>query len=394
MSSIYPRKNSSSLQMATVLPGGKRKVVSLHTSDPQKASRIADKTQALVDTLEGPEKRRQSVLRVLVEDIFIAAQVPNPWVAEPTKKTPWFSEFAKDYIGRKACSATTKDFIRAVCLNFLASKSPQFQEIDQISGLECQAWYDQMSAGLSAGTAKNRLAAVSSVFAQAVKLGVIPSNPCAGIQVKQEDALGRDELTDEEVERLLSKLLEWHNAEPDRASLHSSWRMAVKLGRYAGCRLGDAVKMNADNASIVRENIVLAFTAGKTSDEVIVPVWGTPLGEVLETALCLFPGLPLCPTLHQKSVQHLSDEFGDILERAGIDTGKTVVNGRTRRKKTFHSLRVSFVNDLDRRGVPEDLKMELAGHSTKAMSRHYTHRSAEDIAKRMAPYLNQTSTPA
>ena len=73
MASTFKRPNSSSFQCAILLPDGSRETKSLHTPDAKLATRTADSLQKLVDALTPQEKARQSVLRVLVEDIFIAA---------------------------------------------------------------------------------------------------------------------------------------------------------------------------------------------------------------------------------------------------------------------------------------------------------------------------------
>jgi integrase len=101
---------------------------------------------------------------------------------------------------------------------------------------------------------------------------------------------------------------------------------------------------------------------------------------------------PLCQSLSQRSVASLSNEFSNLLNKAGIDTGKFEANGRARNRKTFHSLRSSFCSDLARRGVPQDLRMLMAGHRTASAHKGYVHQSASDVAARMAPFFQPTST--
>ncbi len=383
MASSHTRPNSNQQQLSQILPGGRRVARSLHTTDPLLASQIAEKTQTLVDALTGPEKARQTVLKVLVEDIFIAAQVPNPWdVEKEAEETPIFLEFAKEFIARKTCTQKAKDFMASNCLDFSQTFGSWHQLIGYFTGTDCQTWYDNMSVGITGATAKNRLMAVSSVFAQAVKLGVINRNPCAGLQVKDAEESDKEELSDEEVE----KVLEWLKIESLSLNLKKSgralaWTTAVLLARYAGCRLADAVGMASD--SVI--DGALVFTARKTKEVVTVPM--VPVLKNHIDGLLALQVTTFCRVLKETSLNYLSNEFGNILEQAGIDTGKKEVNGRMRRTKTFHSLRASFCSWLAKANVPEDLRMLLAGHVSAKVNRHYTHQTAEDIAKRLAPFL-------
>jgi integrase len=50
-------------------------------------------------------------------------------------------------------------------------------------------------------------------------------------------------------------------------------------------------------------------------------------------------------------------------------------NGRVFRALSFHSLRRAFVTQLHCSGVPIEVRKELAGHSSDAMSLNYTQVS-------------------
>lgn len=385
MASTHTRPRSTQQQVSLILPDNRRVSRSLHTSDPHKASQIGEKLQTLVDTLTGEDKARQTVLRVLVEDIFIAASVPNPW-AESEEEAPLFGDFYKSFIDRKETTPKNKMFLQITCLGFA-----QFVgnlKLSTYTGSDCQKWYDAITSEITAATAKNKLSAVSSVFAQAVKLGVIGKNPCVGLQVKQPEDSSREELTDEEV----AKVLAWLDLQSTSGKLPwqkrmVDWKMAVLLARYAGCRLGDAVKMSLTNVTKAGDAVVMSFLCGKTKKIVTVPV----MGPLLD-ALSHFGGELICPSLANQSIESLSAEFGEILDEAGIDTGKHVVNGRTLRNKSFHGFRRRFVNWLVEIGAPEDLRMAIAGHSSKRSHKIYVNTDGASLAARMKPFLQQVKT--
>lgn len=391
MPSIHTRPNSSQQQLSLILPKtGKRVTRSLHTADPQKAAQIGDKVQSLVDTLIGPDKHRQSVLKVLVEDIFIAAQVPNPWeVVEVKSSTPMFSLFASEYINRKAISKTSQDFQRSACLHFIFNSVPvDFRYINQITGTHCQSWYDEISKDVTAATAKNRLAAVSSVFTQAVKIGLITANPCAGIQTKKVEDSQREEFTDEEFEKIVNYL----KTTNPYTSEYWEWVTAVMLARWAGLRLMDAVSISQKNLILSADGtMAVHYLARKTGSEVTVPCFQA-LREHLTCPGVSFRIDLLCPTLSLRSNAELSNKFGQILDDAGIDCGKHVVNGRAMRKKTFHSLRHQFCQWLCRLGMPEERRMLLTGHTTRKAHSTYINRSVDDVLALTSSYINTPST--
>ena len=385
MSSIHTRKKSKQLQMSIVLPDGHRVAKSLSTTDGALANAVGVASQNLVDALSGPQKARQSVLKVLVEDIFIAAQVPNPWEAqEALVPVQNFVSFANEYITRKNVTKKTVEFLKFATLDFVSHTANY--SLDVFNGTMCQQWYDSISKTVSANTANNRLQAVSGIFKQAVKLGLINRNPCDGLQVKDGEQSVKEELTDEEVEKVLAHL-DFVSIFPlgeAHCQRRKSWKMAVLLARYAGCRLGDAVNMTFDNVKEVGGNVILAFTPSKTGAPLEVPVMGKLL-----TALRSIDShqVDICPSLKGNSIERLSIEFGGILDQAGVDTGKYEQNGQTRRKKTFHSLRHSFISHLMRMGVPEEIRMAVSGHSSRVAHKGYVHRSGADLAKAMKEFI-------
>jgi integrase len=86
----------------------------------------------------------------------------------------------------------------------------------------------------------------------------------------------------------------------------------------------------------------------------------------------IFPGLKDLPSSGKTG---LSGRFLAILERAKIDTMPIRRPGsRKFQAKTFHSLRHTFVSLMANSGVTQELRKELAGHSSD-VHRTYTHHS-------------------
>jgi integrase len=110
-----------------------------------------------------------------------------------------------------------------------------------------------------------------------------------------------------------------------------------------------------------------------------------PVTPDLERWLLHWPGkserpeAPLFPSLcalKPGGCNGLSARFRKLMKVAKIDgeldAAPVSGKGRPFHAKTFHSLRHGFVSALTNAGVPRDLRMKLAGHTSNAHDR-YTH---------------------
>lgn len=158
----------------------------------------------------------------------------------------------------------------------------------------------------------------------------------------------RRALTLEECQRLL------HVA---TGELHT----AVCLALYTGARLGDVVTLT--HAAVDRTAAVICFQPGKTRGSsgvrCTVPIHPALLAE-LPT-----PGSgPLLPALalrYARDRHNVARLFARLFKRAKIHGA------------SFHCLRHTFISRLAESGAPVELTRELVGHTTTAMTRHYTH---------------------
>ncbi len=82
----------------------------------------------------------------------------------------------------------------------------------------------------------------------------------------------------------------------------------------------------------------------------------------------------------------LSNQFYKVMEQAGIapprknvETGKGHTAHRTPSTLSFHSLRHSAVTFLKAAGVSDAVAQAIAGHHSAAVSKIYTHLSADDL---------------
>lgn len=371
MSSIHTRNNTTVLQCSLTLPT-KRVATSLHTKDKAVATRRANALQALVTTLGEKEQARQNKLLYLVEEIFHSFEIPVPWdqgkIAVPT------SAVVEAYLARRSTRVvqSTLSFLQSTLTAFCVAVKDK--PIDQVQGADVQAWYDGLLKTVAISTANHRYQAVRAVFAFAVRMGIVRLNPVLGVEQEENEESIKEPMPDESFQKLARFL--------DDGG-HYEWLRLIFISRYTGLRLMDAVSLHWEN---ITGGCVVCVT-NKTGREVAVPIL-----EELKPALVNHMGFMPCdylmPNLASMDAQTLSRAFAEWMDAAGVDAKiVTTANGRTQRAITFHSLRAAFCTDLARRGVPEDLRMLLAGHTTPLVHRGYVRQDPADLVRRLKEYV-------
>jgi integrase len=113
------------------------------------------------------------------------------------------------------------------------------------------------------------------------------------------------------------------------------------------------------------------------------------------------PSAPLFPDAHaiaskEGSDGRLSQQFYAVLVAAGMakertkeETGKGHSQRRTVSEISFHSLRHTATSLLKNAGVSAAVAMDIIGHESEAINRHYTHieTSTKRAALRKLPKL-------
>ena len=198
--------------------------------------------------------------------------------------------------------------------------------------------------------------------------------------VRQERAIRRD-LSSDEIRAVLE------NASDE-------WKGLVACGLYSGLRLGDIVRLRWANVDLVRGEI--RVVAGKTDAPLVLPV-AEPLRRFFEALPSsddpqahIFPRAAGVVEKNKGRVAVLSGEFHEMLATAGIvdprvEDHKAHKKGRAGRRErnpvSFHSLRHSFVSLLKNAGAPQLVAEALAGHSSAAISRMYSHAGDENTRR-------------
>jgi integrase len=141
--------------------------------------------------------------------------------------------------------------------------------------------------------------------------------------------------------------------------------------------------------NIDTEGRELRFVTLKTGRRMSVPL-ASPLFEYLQTMPAGDnPSDPLFPSAHEVATRtgdagQLSQQFYAILVSAGMakergheETGAGRSQRRTVSEISFHSLRRTATSLLKNAGVSSAVAMDIIGHETEAINRHYTHIESE-----------------
>lgn len=233
------------------------------------------------------------------------------------------------------------------------------------------------------GTVNKHMERVKMLFHVAKRDGYIIDDPSEFVdQVRNVDRRARDAFTIPELQAVLSV------ADPE-------WRSIILFGLYSGQRLGDVATLTWDHIDL--EDDVIRLVDAKTRKTMTIPIAPPLRAHIDSMPTSDVPGAPLHPRAFKKyDTRGLSDDFAKILARAGLrepkiykPTGKGRTGTRqTFHKLTFHSLRHTAVSMLKDAGVPQATVMELVGHSSKAMSQHYTHVGLESLRRAAAAFPN------
>lgn len=230
---------------------------------------------------------------------------------------------------------------------------------------ECAERYAKsLGTWASANTYNKHINTLSAVW-KAVGRARGVGNPWADLPRKRLDTHIRRALTREEIAKAVEEA-------------QGEWRALILIGARTGLRMGDACKLRWDDFG---PDGVLRVRTRKTGAAVALP------GATLRAELAATLGkgrrgeiLPKLAALYERDDSAVSKGVRRIFERVGIETRvgrETDAKGKTRRRArpdaSYHSLRHAFVTRAIEAGVAAPIVRALVGHSTAAMTDHYTH---------------------
>jgi integrase len=232
----------------------------------------------------------------------------------------------------------------------------------------------------------NLLTLVFRVVKDKAKLA---GNPWEDIQRKRLVTHSRRELTVDELRKVCQ-------------SASGELRTLLALGVYSGLRLGDCATLRWGETDLQRGIItrIPNKTARRNPKPVIIPIH-----PALRRELADMPAesrveyvLPETAELYNRRIDAVTDLVQAHFEACGITLHKPGTGKDGKRaviEVGFHSLRHSFVSLCRASNVPLAVVESLVGHSTPAMTQHYSHTGelAASNAVATLPALLEDANP-
>lgn len=358
------RSNSKFWRARFIGPDGKRITRSLKTRDYREAVKMA------ADLELAARRGRAGILtadrgRALVNEILEA-------VGQPTLDTVTFRAFCTRWLEGKAKTAPAtlrryKTVTEAFCASLGAAAD---RAVASVRPSHCEEYFALLvREGLSASTVRLHSDIITGVFARAVRQGIIAVNPVSSVELDDSTSESKEPFTDDEVSTLIEKAT-------------GDLKTIIMLGAYCGMRLDDAAK--AQWSGVDFDAMTYSFVPKKgirkNKQKLVVPLHPR-LAEHL-TAIAGDTCGAICPGfvgMKTGGNNGLSSRFGRFMEQCGISRSsstRTEGRGRSVSSKSFHSFRHFFNSQLLAMGVDESIRMALSGHTTKLISRRYSHTTA------------------
>jgi integrase len=230
--------------------------------------------------------------------------------------------------------------------------------------------------GKGAGTFNKYLRLLELVFRVLKTPARLTANPWSDIPRKRDIQHGRRELTVDELRKVCG-------------AASGELRVLFAIGLYTGLRMGDAATLRWSDVDLVRALIhrIPNKTARRNPKPVLIPIHATLAGmlhECRKDDKAEFV-LPETAARYQIRPDLIAREVKRHLKSCSIETHAPGTGGDTGRRASvevgFHSLRHSFVSLCRAANAPLSVVESVVGHSSPAMTRHYTHTGELEAAR-------------
>jgi integrase/trans-aconitate methyltransferase len=293
-----------------------------------------------------------------------------PQYVEFMASTSYLSKFIAEEDGNGSGESTLRQyaFQYAAFARWMQEKHPHIISLRDVTQSIAEEYASSLNHGkFTPSTYNKHLNLLTLVFRVLKNKARLAGNPWEDIQRKRITAQGRRELTIDELRNVCQ-------------SAKGELRALLGLGVYSGLRLGDCATLRWGEVDLAR-NIIRRIpnkTARRNPKPVIVPIHPTLLEMLASPA----PEQRAEYVLPEMAALYLrrSDMVTDMVQRhfaaCGIKSHKpgTGTNGKRAVVEVgFHSLRHTFVSLCRESNAPLAVVESIVGHSSPAMTRHYTH---------------------
>lgn len=367
MATLYKRKESPNWYCKFSDADGKRVSANTGCTQKREALKQAKRLEADALTTRAQTRDLQSKYALILEAAARDAQAgdltlaraetllhrlrayANPSFRE-LRLDEWMDEWLDECSSKKG-SASTQKGRREAWGRFKRALGANAQmKLSEIQPKNIRRALDTVATKVRSSTANLDLGHIKRALQQAADDGLINESPARRIKaLKTTDKTLRIHFEPEEVRRLID------NAPDEMAG-------CVTIAAHTGLRFGDVVELKSSN--IVGTD--LHVKTAKTGAVVRIPMSPPIIAWTSARKGALFPEL----SAMSKSARAM--RFGALMKKAGVPAEVELPTGETA-KRSFHSLRHSFITWLAEADVHSDVRQALSAHSSASIHANYTH---------------------
>ena len=238
--------------------------------------------------------------------------------------------------------------------------------MNSVTEVAAERYAHELAQHVSNLTHNNYISTIAHVWDVLASHNHSQFNPWKGIQMKEDDSISRDPLTDDEINKLLATAGKSQNGE---------LRTMLVVGANTGLRIGDCAMLTWK--SIDFSTGFIRVKTIKTGANVSIPLLGE-LREELESRKSALSAdeyvMPSMASTYATNPSAAADKMARVFKKSGIGKiYKPNETARGRPKKSFHSLRTTFVTRCAEADIPLEIVKSVVGHSSVSMTDHYTH---------------------
>ena len=263
------------------------------------------------------------------------------------------------------------EFQYAAFARWMQEKHPEITALRDVTRQIAEEYAASLNhVKFTASTFNKHMNLLTLVFRVLKNKARLTGNPWEDIQRKRLAAQSRRELTVDELRNVCQ-------------SAKGELRVLLGLGLYSGLRLGDCATLRWAEVDLAR-NIIRRIpnkTARRNPKPVIVPIH-PQLHEMLASPAPEQRAeyvLPEIAALYTRRTDMVTDMIQRHFKTCGIKTYQPGTGPDSKSGKRavievgFHSLRHTFVSLCRESNAPLSVVESIVGHSSPAMTRHYTH---------------------
>jgi integrase len=255
---------------------------------------------------------------------------------------------------------------------WLHDNRADYKELREVTETDAEQYAGFLTKQVGPSTYNRHITFLKCLFRVLAKQARLTGNVWDTVSRKRAVGQSRRELTIDELRRMC-------------ASAKGELRTLLAVGLYTGLRLGDCATLRWGETDLLRRVItrIPQKTGRKNPKPVIVPIHADLALILSGTTPENRDGyvMPEYAETYNRERTTVSDRVQRHFIKNGIQIHAPGTGGDTGKRAVvevgFHSLRHSFVSMCRQAGAPLSVVESIVGHSSPAMTRHYTHTGEE-----------------